>query len=119
MAGLVRDLSLEVSDACGRDRANASARAAAGMGREASRVCARPEGSRRARCFGPGVERARAERAVVPRRLRGPRAFEPDDTEIRRRGRLPARQLWRQEPALRYPRARDERRRERAVAVEA
>ena len=68
---------------------------------------------------GQGAQRSRAEHPVVPRRLRRSRTVEQDDAQVRRRGRLRARDAERQEPALRHPRARDGRDRERPVAFEA
>ena len=68
---------------------------------------------------GPGAERPRAERALVARRLGGPRAVEQDHAQVRGRGRRAGRHARRQEPALRHPRARDGRDRERDVALEA
>ena len=62
---------------------------------------------------------ARAEHPVVPRRLGRPRAVEQDDAQVRGRGRLRAGLVRRAQPALRHPRARDGRDRQRHVAVEA
>ena len=115
----LRGLSREVSGARRRGRADAETRTAGRMGQEPPRLSGRSEGRRRARCIEPGAERPRAERALVPRRLRGPRAVEQDHAQVRGRGRPGAGHSRRQEPALRHPRARNGRDGERAFAVEA
>src|SRR2546425_12160131 len=84
-----------------------------------SRLPGRSEGGRRPGRFGQGAQRARAEYPLVPRRFGGSRTVEPDHPDVRGRGRLPGREPGRKEPALRHPRARDGRDRERACAVEA
>src|SRR3989442_562892 len=82
-------------------------------------TCALPIWGRRPGRFGQGAQRARAEHPLVPRRFGGSRTVEQDHPDVRGRGRLPGREPGRKEPALRHPRARDGRDRERACAVEA
>ena len=91
MDGPVRGLHVEVLRARDRDRADAAARASFGMGPQPARLSRRCEGHRGTRRVGPGAERSRAEHSVVRRRLGGSRALEQDDAQVRRRGRLRAR----------------------------
>ncbi len=76
-------------------------------------------GHRRAGCFRPGAQRARAERAMAAGRVGGSRAVQQDHAQVRGRRRPPGREPGRQEPALRHPRARHGRDLERALALEA
>ncbi len=78
----LRRVSRAASGARERDRADAAPRIAGRMGQQPAGVPRRRERHRRARRVGPGAERARAERAVVPRRLGRPRPVEQDDAQV-------------------------------------
>ena len=117
--GSVRGLSLQVSGARDRDRADAAARAAHRMGPRPADVSRRRQGPGRPRRLGQGPQRAGAGHPLVSRWLRGPRTVEQDHAHLRGCGGFPGRHAGRQDVALRHPRARHGCDRERAVAVEA
>ena len=89
--GSVHGLSLQVSGARHRDRADAAARAAGRMGPQPADVSRRRQGPRRTRRVGQGAERAGADHPVVPRRLGGPGTVEQDHAHVRGCGRFPGR----------------------------
>ncbi len=92
----VRGLSLQVSGARDRDRADAEARAACRMGPRPADVSRRRQGPGRTRRLGQGPQRAGTDHPVVPRRLRGPGTVEQDHAHLRGRGRFPGRHPGRQ-----------------------
>ncbi len=95
-----------------------SARIARGLGQRTSRRSrptrrASPRATRRARCSTRSPQR-------VPWLIGGAAdlvAVDQDQSEVRRRRQLRARQLWRPQPALRHPRTRHGRDRQRHGAV--
>ena len=78
----------------------------------------RPEGRRLARLVGQGAQCDCRARSVDDRRRGGSVAVDQNQSEVRRRGQLRGRQLWRPQSAFRHSRARDGRGGERARVVE-
>ena len=109
----VRRLRKEISRPGEADQAHAAARTARRMGQEPANVSRRRKRHGHSREFGQSPERDRRECSLAGRRLGRPGRFRPDEAEVRRRRRLPGRQLRRAQFALRRARTRHGRGRER------
>ena len=102
----------------GSARPHAAPAASGRLGQGPADVSCRCQGPGHARFVRQGAEQARLEHSVADGRRGGPVPFHQDAPHLRRRGRLRSRRPRRSQHALRHPRARHGRHRERAVAFE-